>query len=85
MNQIFEEVKKLVCNDGHVWLWKSESLDGVRHFATQEDAQKYIDLWHQLSRENGLKEESYSIGTDEDFIAAAKKHEADKKANEVKE
>ena len=85
MNQIFEEVKKLVCNDGHVWLWKSESLDGVRHFATQEDAQKYIDLWHQLSREKGLKEESYSIGTEEDFMAAAKKYEADKKANEVKE
>ena len=85
MNQILIESKKLVCNDGDVWLWKSESLDGVRHFATQEDAQKYIDLWHQLSRENGLKEKSYSIGTEEDFIAAAKKHEADKKANEVKE
>ena len=85
MNQIFIEAKNLICNDGEVWLWKSESLDGVRHFATQEDAQKYIDLWHQLSRENGLKEESYSIGTEADFIAAAKKHEADKKANELKE
>ena len=85
MYKIFVEAKNLICSDGHVWLWKSESLDGVHHFATQEDAQKYIDLWHQLSRENGLKEESYSIGTEEDFMAAAKKYEADKKANEVKE
>ena len=85
MYKIFVEAKNLICSDGHVWLWKSESLDGVRHFATQEDAQKYIDLWHQLSREKGLKEESYSIGTEEDFMAAAKKYEADKKANEVKE
>ena len=84
MYKIFVEAKNLICSDGHVWLWKSESLDGVRHFATQEDAQKYIDLWHQLSREKGLKEESYSIGTEEDFMAAAKKYEADKKANEVK-
>lgn len=85
MNQIFVEAKNLICNDGDVWLWKSESLDGVRHFATKEDAQKYIDLWHQLSREKGWKEESYSIGTEDDFMAAAKKYEADKKANEVKE
>lgn len=85
MNQIFVEAKNLICSDGEVWLWKSESLDGVRHFATKEDAQKYIDLHHQLSREKGIKEESYSIGTENDFMAAAKKHEADKKANEVKE
>lgn len=68
-----------------MWLWKSESLDGVRHFATKDDAQKYIDLHHQWSRVKGWKEESYSIGTEADFMAAAKKHEADKKANEVKE
>ena len=85
MKQILIEANKLICNDGHVWLWKSESLDGVRHFATKDDAQKYIDLWHQWSREKGWKEESYSIGTEGDFMAAAKKHEADKKANEVKE
>ena len=84
MKQILIEANKLICNDGHVWLWKSESLDGVRHFATKDDAQKYIDLWHQWSREKGWKEESYSIGTEGDFMAAAKKHEADKKANEVK-
>lgn len=84
MNQIFVEVKNLICNDGEVWLWKSESLDGVRHFATKDDAQKYIDLYHQWSREKGWKEESYSIGTEDDFMAAAKKYEADKKANEVK-
>lgn len=84
MYQIFVEAKNLICNDGEVWLWKSETLDGVRHFAAKEDAQKYIDLHHQFSRENGSEEESYSIGTEDDFMAAAKKHEADKKANEVK-
>lgn len=85
MYKIFVEASNLICSDGHVWLWKSESLDGVRHFATKDDAQKYIDLLHQLSREKGWKEELYSIGTEADFMAAAKKHEADKKANEVKE
>lgn len=85
MNQIFVEAKNLICNDGDVWLWKSENMDGVRHFASKEDAQKYIDLHHQLSREKGWKEESYSIGTEADFMAAAKKYEANKKANEVKE
>ena len=84
MKQILIEANKLICNDGKVCLWKSESLDGVRNFATKEDAQKYIDLWHQWSREKGWKEESYSIGTEDDFMAAAKKYEADKKANEVK-
>lgn len=84
MRQIFVEAQNLICSDGEVWLWKSESLDGVRHFATKEDAKKYIDLHHQFNRENGSEEESYSIGTEDDFMAAAKKHEADKKANEVK-
>lgn len=85
MKQLLIEAQTLICNDGEVWLWKSESMDGVRHFATTDDAQKYIDLWHQFSREKGWKEESYSIGTEADFIEATKKHEADKKANEVKE
>lgn len=84
MIQIFVEAKNLICNNGEVWLWKSETLDGVRHFATKDDAQKYIDLHHQFSCENGSEEEAYSIGTEADFMAAAKKHEADKKANEVK-
>lgn len=69
MNQIFVEATKLICSDGEVWLWKSESLDGVRHFTTKEDAQKYIELLHQLSREKGWNEESYSIGTEDDFMA----------------
>ena len=85
MNQILEEARNLICNDGEVWLWKSESLDGVRHFSTKDYAQKYIELWHQWSREKGRKEEAYSIGTEDDYMAAAKKYEADKKANEVKE
>ena len=85
MNHIFEEAKNLICSNGNVCLWKSESMDGVRRFSTTEDAQKYIDLHHQFSREKGWPEESYSIGTEDDFMAAAKKHESDKKANEVKE
>lgn len=85
MYKIFVEAKNLICSDGHVWLWKSESLDGVRPFATKDDAQKYIDLLHQLSREKGWKEELYSIGTEADFMAAAKKFERYKKTNEVKE
>ena len=85
MYKIFFEAKNLICSDGHVWLWKSESLDGVRHFATKDDAQKYIDLYHQWSREKGWKEESYSIGTEDDFMAAVKKYEAEKKANELKD
>ena len=85
MNQIFVEAKNLICKDGSVWLWESESMETVRCFASNEDAQKYIDLHHQFCRERGMKEESYSIGTEDDFMAAAKKYEADKKANEVKE
>ena len=85
MNEIFVEAKNLICKDGSVWLWESESMETVRCFASNEDAQKYIDLHHQFCRERGMKEESYSIGTEADFREAAKKYEADKKANEVKE
>lgn len=85
MRAIFAEVQKLICNDGEVWLWKSETMDGVRRFASKEDARRYINVHHLLSRENGREKESYSIGTEDDFMEAAKKHEADKKANEVKE
>ena len=84
MKQIFEEAKKLVCSDGNVWLWMSDNIEFVNIFATKEDAQRYIDLFHQFSREHGMAEKTYSIGTEADFMAAAKKHEADKKANEVK-
>ena len=85
MKQILVEAKNLICKDGSVRLWESESMETVRCFASNENAQKYIDLHHQFCRERGMKEESYSIGTEADFMAAAKKHEADKKANEVKE
>lgn len=85
MNEIFVEASNLICSDGEVWLWKSESMETVRHFASKEDAQKYIDLHHQFSREHGMEEEPYSIGTEDDFMEAAKKYEADKKANEVKD
>lgn len=85
MNQIFVEAKKLINSNGNVWLWKSENMDGVRHFSTNEDAQKYIELRHQFSRENGRLEEAFIIGTEADFMAAAQKFERKKKANEVKE
>lgn len=85
MNEIFVEAKNLICKDGEVWLWKSDGMKFVHFFATKENAQKYIDLHHQFCRERGMKEEAYSIGTEADFMAAAKKYEADKKANEVKE
>ena len=85
MNQILEEAKNLICNDGEVWLWRSDNMVTVNFFASKEDAQKYIELRNQWRREKGTKVVSYSIGTEADFMAAAKKYEADKKANEVKE
>lgn len=85
MNKIFVEAKNLINSNGNVWLWKSEKMDGVRHFLTVEDAKKYIELHHQLSREKGRQEEAYSIGTEADYLAAAQKFERKKKANEVKE
>lgn len=85
MNEIFVEVKNPICKDGSVWLWESESIETVRCLASKEDAQNYIDHHHQFCRERGMKEKSYSIGTQADFRAAVKKYEADKKANEVKE
>ena len=85
MNKILTEAIDLINSNGNVWLWKSESMGGVRYFLTNEDAQKYIELHHQLSREKGWTEEAYSIGTEADFLAAARKFERQKKANEVKE
>ena len=85
MNQILIEAQKLICNDGKVWAWKSNKGDDVRFFATKEDAQRYIELRHRLSREKGMKVESYSIGMEADYMAAVKKYEADKRTNEVKE
>ena len=85
MNKILIESQKLICNDGKVWAWKSDKGDNVRCFATKEDAQKYIELRNQWRREMGIEAESYSIGTEDDYVAAVKKHEAEKKANEVKE
>ena len=85
MNNIFVEAKNLICKDGEVWLWKSDNMETVNFFATKEDAQKYIELRNQWIRERGIEAESYSIGTEDDYVAAVKKHEAEKKANEVKE
>lgn len=85
MKQIFVEANNLINSDGDVWLWKNETLNGVRHFLTNEDAQTYIELHHQLSREKGWKEEAFRFGTEADFMAAAREFERKKKANEVKE
>ena len=85
MKQILIEANKLICNDGEVWLWKSDNMETVNFFATKEDAQKYIELRRQWRQEKGMEAESYSVGTEDDYMLAVKKHEADKKANEVKE
>ena len=85
MKQILVEAKNLICKDGEVWLWKSDNMETVNFFATKEDAQKYIELRRQWRQEIGREVEPYSIGTEDDYLAAVKKHEAEKKANEVKE
>ena len=85
MNQILVEAKNLICKDGEVWLWKSDNIEAVNFFATKEDAQKYVELRSQWRQEKGMEAESYSIGTEDDYMTAVKKYEADKKANEVKE
>ena len=85
MSNILIEATRLISNDGEVWVWKSDKLETVNFFATKEDAQKYIELRRQLRQEKGMKAESYSIGTEDDYMTAVKKYEADKRANEVKE
>ena len=85
MKQILIEATRLICNDGKVWAWKSDNIEAVNFFATKEDAQKYIELRRQWRQEKGMEVESYSVGTEADYMEAVKKYEADKKANEVKE
>lgn len=85
MFELLVEAHNLICKDGEVCIWRSDKLETVNFFATKEDAQKYIDLHHQFSREQGSKEVAYSIGTEADYMAAVKKYESEKKANEVKE
>ena len=85
MSNILIEATRLICNDGKVWTWKSDNIEAVNFFATKEDAQKYVELRSQWRQEKGMEAESYSIGTEDDYMTAVKKYEADKKANEVKE
>ena len=85
MSQILIEATRLISNNGEIWVWKSDKLETVNFFATKEDAQKYIELSRQWRQEKGMEVESYSVGTEDDYMTAVKKHEADKKANEVKE
>ena len=85
MSNILIEATRLICNDGKVWAWKSDNIEAVNFFATKEDAQKYVELRSQWRQEKGMEAESYSIGTEDDYMTAVKKYEADKKANEVKE
>ena len=84
MSNILIEATRLICNDGKVWAWKSDNIEAVNFFATKEDAQKYVELRRQWRQEKSMEAESYSIGTEDDYMAAVKKYEADKKANEVK-
>lgn len=30
MDRLFIEAQNLICSDGNMWLWKTESMDGVR-------------------------------------------------------
>lgn len=85
MSNILIEATRLISNDGKVWAWKSDNIDAVNFFDTTEDAQNYVELRRQWRQEKGMEAESYSIGTEADYILAVKKYEADKKANEVKE
>lgn len=85
MSNILIEATSLISNDGKVWAWKSDNIEAVNFFATTEDAQKYVELRRQWRQEKGMEAESYSIGTEADYMATVKKYEADKKANEVKE
>ena len=85
MSNILIEATRLISNDGKVWAWMSDNIDAVNFFNTTEDAQNYVDLRRQWRQEKGMEAESYSIGTEADYILAVKKYEADKKANEVKE
>ena len=85
MFKILVEAHNLICKDGEVCIWRSDNMETVNFFATKEDAQKYIDLHHQFSREQGRKEVAYSIGTEADYMAAVKELERKKTANEVKE
>ena len=85
MFELLVEAHNLICKDGEVCIWRSDNLETVNFFATKEDAQKYIDLHHQFSREEGRKEVAYSIGTEADYMAAVKEFERKKTANEVKE
>ena len=85
MLEILVEANNLICKDGEVCIWRSDKLETVNFFATKEDAQKYIELRRQWKQENGMEVESYSIGTEDDYMAEVKKYEAEKKANEAKE
>ena len=85
MFKILVEANNLICKDGEVCIWRSDNMETVNFFATKEDAQKYIDLHYQFSREEGRKELAYSIGTEADYMAAVKEFERKKTANEVKE
>ena len=85
MLEILVEANNLICKDGEVCIWRSDKLETVNFFTTKEDAQKYVELRSQWRQENGMEAESYSIGTEDDYMAAVKKYEADKTANEVKE
>ncbi len=83
MNAIFDEAKQLINNDGNLWLWNREKMDYVRKFATYENAQKYVELINEYYISRQLPRNQFDLGTEEEYIAAVRKSEAEKKAHEV--
>lgn len=83
MKAILNEAKNLINNEGNVWLWYTDSPEWFKRFSSIEDAQKFAALRNQNNLEHNIPASSYSIGSEEDFMAAAKKFKAEKKANEV--
>lgn len=83
MKAILNEAKNLINNDGNVWLWYTDSPEWFERFSFIEDAQKFAALRNQNNLERNIPASSYSIGSEEDFMAAAKKFKAEKKAKEV--
>ncbi len=83
MNAILDEAKQLINNEGNLWLWDREKMDYVRKFATYENAQKYVELINEYYISRQLPRKQFDLGTEEEYIAAVRKSEAEKKAHEV--
>lgn len=83
MKAIFNEANELINNDGNLWLWNREKLDNVRKFATYENAQKYVELINEYYSSRQLPRAQFDLGTEDEYIAAVRQSEKEKKAHEV--